>query len=149
MRSSNFNNDIDAATLILKYAMTEEIKPNQRFCETAGRIKNRIYKKLQSNESSEDEQRKFNRLYAVYKEWRNMFELNTADLKEERPWQQYKDSYPTGIEKLKNSKIRRLWGPTHVVKKLNPTYLKRIHKTETSDASTKNEKGKAKNAIDE
>lgn len=149
IKNASFNSDIDAATLILTYAMREGIKPNERFCTMIGGFKNRLYNRLQSNESSENENQKFNKLYAVYKDWRNMFELNTTDLREDRPWKQYKDSCQTGIEEMKNPYIRRLWKKTHALRKLNPTYLKRIHETETNDASTEKKVDNAKIAIDE
>lgn len=127
MRTIRYVMGCDSAALLLNYAIENEIKPNDRFCKLAGDFKNHAYAKYRKNEFTNEEAIKYKKFYGKYKEWREHFELNSGDLSEEHPWKQYKDSQQDGIEKMKNPKLRRLWKRTHVVAKLNPTYLERIH----------------------
>lgn len=137
MRGVAYNTDFDSGTFLLSYAIENEIKPTDRFCKLAGDFKNRSYAMHQANELPDGDVNKYNQFYRIYKEWRKHFELNGDDLREEHPWKQYKDSQQTGIERMKNNRSRRMWKPTHVVAKLNPTYLKRTHdKKLTENQST-------------
>lgn len=134
LRNAVHHTDFERVALILKYCMKEEIKPNEKFSVKAADFKNRSYSMLMDNKLTEIQAKHYNRFYHMYKEWRQHFALNEADLRDEPIWKQYKDSRQTGIEPTKNPYIRRLWKRTHVVAKLNPTYLKRIHGKNTAES---------------
>lgn len=84
----------------------------------------------------ENETKKYNQFYRTYKNWKAQTGLHSnTKVVEEHPWKQFKSPEQDGIEEVKNPYIRKLWKRRHVLKKLNPTYLQRLHDEKDSHSS--------------
>lgn len=141
MRNAIYINDYDYVIDVLDYAKDNDIKPSLKFAEMLAEFKNRCYHRIQRSQN-EEELTQFNRFYKVYKKWKTQMGLaglspdDVDKLLNIHPWKQLKEAEGTGIEPLKNSRIRRLWKKQHALIKLTPARLERLSK-ESESASTK------------
>lgn len=131
MKNAAYIKDFDYAIDILKYAMTEDIKPSFKFTEIVSKFSASQYRTVQENNNAQDLER-FRRFYKIYKEWKTQMELNGLTTEEiskrlnVHPWKQLKEGEQLGIEMVKNQKTRRYWKKQHLLKKLKPSRLERL-----------------------
>lgn len=141
LKNAAYIKDYDYVIDVLKYAMSENIKPSLRFAQILSIFKNHRYYSLQKQDNDE-ELLKYNAFYTVYKTWKSQMELTglSADevtkLLNVHPWKQIKEAQGVGIEGEKNIYTRRLWKRQRVLKKLNPTHIKQL----TSESQMNSEK---------
>lgn len=133
LKNATHINDYDYVIDVLDYAKDNEIKPSAKFAEMLGDFKNKRYHRLQRR-NDEEELTRFNRFYKVYKKWKTQMGLTNLSpddvdkLLNIHPWRQIKEPEGTGIEVVKNVKIRRLWKRQHALVKLTPSRLERLSK---------------------
>lgn len=131
MKNATYVKDNEFVIDVLKYAIDEKVRPSSKFYEILCAYKN-WRSKLLKQESSEQNQLKWNEFYAVYKKWTNQMGLQgvpkeeAIKLLEVHPWKQLKEAEGDGIEILKNERTRRYWKRQHTLKTLNPTWLNHL-----------------------
>lgn len=145
MKNAIHKSDYDYTIDVLDYAKDNDIKPSAKFAEMLSEFKNKRYRRLQK-QPHEQELTKFNQFYKVYKKWKTQMGLvnlspdDVDKLLNIHPWKQIKEPEGTGIEDVKNSKIRRLWKRQHTLEKLTPSRLERLSKkSETTTKQTVDE----------
>lgn len=137
MKNACYFKDYNYVSFVLEYCLAEGIQPSAKFTRIIGLFKNKCYRAMESNENMDkNETKKYNQFYRTYKNWKAQTGLHSnAKVVEEHPWKQFKTPQQGGIEEVKGPYIRTLWKRRHVLKKLNPTYLQRIHDEKDSQNS--------------
>lgn len=135
--------NFDFVNDVLEYAMSENIKPSERFAEILRNFKNVNYYRLTQEQDNDEEWTKYNAFYRVYKKWQSQMELKGLSADEAKkllkvhPWKQIKEPEGDGIEPVYNINTRRLWKRQNVLKKLTPKTIETIDRPSLANAEKK------------
>lgn len=132
MNNATYIKDYDFVIDVVEYAINERISPSHRFMEMLNEFNKSRYFTLRNRSDDDEEYIKFKRFYRVYKDWKvhnNLVGCSGDDISKSlrvHPWKQIKEDEGYGLERVKNSKIRRLWKRQHTLEKLTPNRIKNL-----------------------
>lgn len=116
---------------ILNITKNERLKPNKQFLTHLHEFNQKCYKLKKMNHKdvrSETFQAGFEKFKSKYRKWREFMGLDTklddaVKIVEEHPWEQFQTAEATGMEDVKNPKLRREKKLSRHIKRLTPKKL--------------------------
>lgn len=117
---------------IMKIAKMERLKPNEQFLTHLHHFHHRCFKMRESNHKnarSEDFHLGFEEFKVKLDKWRQFMGLNTKKLDEAlnivkvHPWEQFQSVEATGMEDVKNPKLRHEKKLTRHISRMTPKKL--------------------------